>query len=336
VHESEGDRVIRDLTGRSVVLPDHPRRIAVLALVFDAIATIDPCTSRISGGLKYEILHIGTAPVGLACPRLSDTEVVSARFAPDPERILLHAPDVVVAIGNLASNLDAIGYSGLARIEYRGSRAQMRESIWTFTGAVLGQQDEAASLLRDYHARIEALRFTTPGSGQQQSPRVLEMFGSPGSWRISAGDYYLGDILDVVGGVYAGRGMQHASAVSQEDLFRLDPDVILLQGLGTPGPEVLFNDPSWQAVTAVKARRVYKMPGHNQFNLPVDLALTAAWLAAVLRPESSVNGLSTFASDLFRDVYKKPLDDAKLRMLLETEENARSYAYEATVRGRSR
>jgi hypothetical protein len=160
------------------------------------------------------------------------------------------------------------------------------------------------------------------------------MSGSPGSWHVSSGDYYLGDILEAVGGLYAGRGMQPASAVAQEDLYRLDPDVILLRGDGTP--EVLFNDPAWQGVTAVKLRRVYKMPEDNPFNLPVDLTLTVAWLAAVLRPESNVNGLSTFASELFRDVYKKPLDDAKLRMLLETEANAGSYAYEAIVNGSSR
>jgi ABC-type Fe3+-hydroxamate transport system substrate-binding protein len=147
----------------------------------------------------------------------------------------------------------------------------MRESIWMFTGAILGQQDEAASLLRDYHAQIEAFRFKTPTSGKQQFPRGLEMFGSRGSWRISGGDYYLGDILEVVGGVYAGRGIRHASAVSQEDLFQLDPDVILLSDAGTPRPEVLYDDPSWQAVTAVKARRVCKMPASTSSIYPSTL-----------------------------------------------------------------
>jgi hypothetical protein len=78
------------------------------------------------------------------------------------------------------------------------------------------------------------------------------------------------------------------------------------------------------------------MPEHNVYNLPIDVTLTAVWMAAVLRPESNVNGLSAFTSELFRDVYKKPLDDAKLRVLFQTEANASSYAYDAIVNGSSR
>ncbi|MDN5872488.1 MAG: ABC transporter substrate-binding protein [Nitrococcus sp.] len=319
-------RTIVNFTGRSVPVPRDPQRIAVLAPVLDVLATIEPCTNRISGGIEYEIAHAANTPTGLVCPGLARIPVVSTRWTPDPEKILKSEPDVVIAIRDLASNLEAIGYPSLVRIDYGPESVKRRDRVWRLAGRVLNHEERAARLQSLYRAEMEDLRLQAHPTGERQ-PRVIEMFGSATGWRVSGGGYYLSDVLSALGAVYAADGVRHASGVSQEDLFVLDPDVILLQGYSTSGPEALFDDPSWQAVTAVKMRRVYKMPPHNQFNEAVDLILTATWLAHVLRPEAPGPDLVSATQNIFTQVFDRRLSDSQLCRLFQFDANNRSQSY---------
>jgi iron complex transport system substrate-binding protein len=327
-----GSRTFADLTGRSVTVPQEPGRIAVLAPVFDVLATIEACTDRIAGGLKYTIARISESPTGLVCPSLAQTPVVSTSFAPDPEQILKSDPDVVISIRDLASNLDAIGYPGLVRIDYARDRIESRDRIWRMAGRILNRDKDAAQLQDLYRDKMEDLRLQIRHPGERP-PRVIEMFGTPGAWRVSGGGYYLSDVLSVLGASYAASGLQHATEVNQEDLFRLDPDVILLEGNFTPDPEALFNDPSWQAVTAVKARRVYKMPSHNQFNEALDLVLATMWLGRILRPDESGSDLIESTQDVYVRVFNRRLSTPQLCSLFEFNANKHSKSYQNIVAG---
>lgn len=319
-----GVRTLQDLSGRTVAVPRTPERIVVLGPVLETIATIDRCSNRISGGLKYSILHVAATPAGVACPELARTPIANITFTPDPETIMRSNPDVVIGIRDLAANLETVGYPSLVRIDYLDDPLQSRHGVWKLTGEVLGEPQKANEMLLRLQAQMRDL-YAKYGSAKGAPIRIVELFGAAREWRISGEDYYLRDVLEGVGGTSAAANVRHASSVSQEDLFLLDPDVILLTGGDNNGkPSDLYGDPTWSGLSAVKNKRVYKMLVLNQFNPPVDLYLFANWLALVLHPEADASGLYAEVEGLYRNIYGKHISVEEIDRVLAMSANAAS------------
>lgn len=237
---------------------------------------------------------------------------------------MLTNPDVVIGIQDLAANLESIGYPSLVRIGYVSDPVQRRDGIWKLVGEVLGQPRRAHELLAKLKEQMKRL-YTDYRSTKEKPVRVVELFGAAREWRVSGGEYYLRDILEGVGGTSAAAAMRYASSVNQEDLFLIDPDVILLaDGANDASPRDLYGDPTWRGLAAVKNKRVYKMPAHNQFNPPVDLYLFANWLALILHPEADASSFYPELEGLYRNIYDKNISAEEIDRVLAMSANADS------------
>jgi iron complex transport system substrate-binding protein len=106
--------------------------------------------------------------------------------------------------------------------------------------------------------------------------------------------------------------------VSVEQVATWDPDTIIALDEGFYNK--LWNDPRWQAIAAVKAKRVYLSPrlpfGWVDHPTSVNRLLGLKWLPQVLYPEVFKGDIRTQAREFYRLFYQIELSDAQLDTLL--------------------
>ncbi len=94
--------------------------------------------------------------------------------------------------------------------------------------------------------------------------------------------------------------------VPLESVVKFDPDVIFLWGYSTLYPRDIYRNPGWQAIKAVKKKRVYRVPRKLGTWTP-SLALLALWIAKKVYPErfKDINFL-LYANSFCKKVYHIP------------------------------
>ncbi|HXO20846.1 MAG TPA: cobalamin-binding protein [Thermoanaerobaculia bacterium] len=136
-------------------------------------------------------------------------------------------------------------------------------------GALTGCSAEAEALLRGLEHRLHAVRAAVAG---RPRPRVaaLEWLDPP-----FAGGHWVPEMIDLAGGtdVLAAPG-SHSARLTWETLQEADPDVIVAMpcGYDEAGAKAqvaaVANRPTWRALRAVRAGRVYPVDANGCFSRP--------------------------------------------------------------------
>lgn len=184
---------------------------------------------------------------------------VGALLDPDTERILALRPDLVVVYGSQADLQTQFERVRVPTFVYRhGGIETILESIRDL-GAATGHRSEAASLVRNLQARLEAVRARVKGRAR---PRVLLVFErQPRTLRevyVSGGRGFLHQMLDIAGGqnVFADTARESVQP-STETILARAPEVILevrAEGL-IAAREVAGERGVWSSLSSVPAVR---------------------------------------------------------------------------------
>jgi iron complex transport system substrate-binding protein len=148
---------------------------------------------------------------------------------PDPEKIALLRPDIVIIQNSGTTLADRLAALGIRYVEVRiGSLADVY-SLIRDVGSAVGLPERAEKLNREIRARLDAVRAATSG---RSKPTVLIVVGrTPGLLTnltaVGPGSY-LGELLEIAGGnnVLTGTAMAYPH-LSLETVVRLNPEVIL-------------------------------------------------------------------------------------------------------------
>jgi iron complex transport system substrate-binding protein len=148
---------------------------------------------------------------------------------PDPEKIALLRPDLVIIQKSATALADRLSALGIAHADVKiGSLTDIYSMIGD-TGRAIGSDDAAEKLNHQIRSRLVAIRAQTSGTLR---PKVLIVIGrTPGLLTnlVAAGPGpYLGELLEIAGGsnVLAGSPVDYPR-ISLETVVRLNPDVIL-------------------------------------------------------------------------------------------------------------
>ncbi len=207
----------------------------------------------------------------------------------DAERILSFRPDLVVfppyTRREVVLQIEEAGVPVLRMPDCRSIedvRAHLR-----ILGAAVGAPGRAEALVADMDAVLDAVRERTAGLSR---PRVL--YTSLNGFTQGKGTMF--DLfLDAAGGrnVAAEAGMEGWGTLPIEVALTLDPDILLVSGFrgSRKAREVgrtpdLTDDPAWRAASAVRAGRVYTIPGNHILATSQHVTRTAEDIARVLHP----------------------------------------------------
>jgi ABC-type Fe3+-hydroxamate transport system substrate-binding protein len=257
---SWASRVLKDETGRSATVPDHPHRIICLVpSITDSVFSLGAADDvvAISDYVKYP-------PEALLKPS------VGSISNPSMETILSLHPDLVLGMpkSNQQSVLDQIQSLGIPvyLVDPHGI-AGILHSI-TSLGQAVNRQQQAALVVARLKQRIAAVRASVQGKP------VIKVF-APVSYDpvITIGKgAFITEIIEAAGGESITADLaQEWPQISMEAVVARAPEALLLVRGGRITIDILKDRPGWNALPAVRERRVYFVDRRVEFPSPVAI-----------------------------------------------------------------
>lgn len=212
--------------------------------------------------------------------RYKDAVEVGNPMSPDVEVIASLQPTEVFSVTSLQTDLEpAFEQVNIPAtfVNLQGLQ-QMTDAIIDI-GTRYDRQKQATQLVASIQQEIEQLSASVEG---KEKPKVLILFGIPGSYLVATENSYIGDLVRLAGGENITLGAEPEYLASNtEYLQQSNPDVILRMAHGMPEQVVeMFNEEFktndiWKHFNAVQNNRVYDLE-EPLFGTTATLEVTTA------------------------------------------------------------
>jgi iron complex transport system substrate-binding protein len=329
---------VTDQRGRTITLARPAERVVFIPIPAPStFIAIDGGPRRIVGMNPTSLSAIREGILGRIFPAAASirTDVVRTGFVPNVETILSLQPDVVFQWANEGEELiAALDRAGLPTLGIAYGTQETTEGYSRMFGAVAGKSARVEEIIRRQRARLAELEQAMANLLPAARPRVLYFGRFASAMQVSGSGSYNDFYIRLAGGInVAGQLRSHSQSVTYEQVLAWDPQVIFLGTFDPAKPDDLYNDPRWQAVAAVRERRVYRMPlGGYRWDPPSqESALTWTWVASLLQPDRVRASLRADMTDWYRFLYGHALTPAEIDEILNVAANGRSAGYAALV-----
>lgn len=265
-----------DQAGRTVSIPDAPKRIVALA----------PSLAEIVFDLGKGAKLVGVTQFSDFPAEAKSLPMVGSYVRLDLERIVALQPDLCLGIrdGNPKHQVEKIEAAGIPVyiIDPRDIKGIM-EAI-RGVGGVLGVPARAETLVAEMSDRIEKVRRQVATTHSR--PRVFFQLYSPPI--VTAGSRtFIHELITIAGGVNLGAGEVDYPRFSWEKVLSLDPEVVVVTAMGgKQKPEQLKAQwQQWPQLSAVRSSRVHVV-NDNFFDRPTPRLINGLEaLLRILHPE---------------------------------------------------
>ncbi len=239
-------RTLTDELGRTIVVPDHPHKLVCLAP-----SIVDDVYSLGAGSEVIAVSDFTTYPEEAA-----KKPSIGEPLNPSLEKIIEMHPDLVLATGdfNQIPTIDQlVRYSIPVFMVNPHGVLGIHKSIVSL-GRALNRDAEAAALLHDLQTREQSIRQRIQGKP------VVRLFMPV--WYdpiITVGKHaFITELIEMAGGSSITSDIaQEWPQVSLEAILARKPDALLLIKGSKMSIAELENRPGWQALEAVRERRVF-------------------------------------------------------------------------------
>lgn len=239
------------------------------------------------------------------------------------EVVLRARPDLIVDTGAVAPTFASLadrvqGQTGLPYLLLDGRFDRLPHTLRQL-GRLIAEPARAEELAAYVERTLAEAKARVERVPPAARPRVYYARGPNGLQSAPAGSINV-ETLEFLGArnvvdVTATRGLVN---VSLEQVLAWNPDVIV-----TVDPNfhaVVWNDPRWAAVKAVRERRVHLSPllpfGWVDFPPGVNRVIGVRWLGAMLYPDAFPEDLRAETRAFYRMFFHVELSDAQLDQLL--------------------
>jgi iron complex transport system substrate-binding protein len=255
------------------------RVATLLPYVGEAILRADPSVQLVASVANQSGDPLPEGVIDLGSPH-----------SPNLEQLALSRPDVVVADARFHRSLtEPLSQSGTELVLVNGSSINATFDGLLEVARVVGDSQGMVTTINASRAELVRLHLT-------DSPNVLPLFGSPGSYMAITPRTWLGDLLQEIGFHNVAADLVGRETfpgyvqISEEVLMTLDPATVLLVTHGSP--EAVLEDFQRQAQQGGPwkrfADRVLVLdPDRFAANPGLDLPLAAAELIALVREETA-------------------------------------------------
>ena len=262
-------------------------------------------------------------------------DVADDTFTPNVEAVLALQPDLVVQWGDQGTGIIApLENAGLKVVGLKyGTQDDVTTWISLFAKALgrteRGDQLNAATLKATQ--QMTALGKTTTGA----KPRVVYLNRFVGGLKVAGTGTYNDGYIAMVGAQNPASGPGGASGkgmvgVDPEQLLAWDPDIVLLGNFDAALPKDLYDSTVWRGLTAVREKRVYKVPlGGYRWDPPShESPLMWRWLGMVAFPDEARYDLRADVVSSYQRFYGYQPTAAQLDAILRTATNDGSADYQ--------
>ncbi|SDI01143.1 ABC transporter substrate-binding protein [Paenibacillus naphthalenovorans] len=250
---------IQDFAGRSIDFPSVPRKIAVLSNGdMDIIYAL--------GG---EVVGRPTSNGPVPIKDAAQAEQIGTTHGIDLEKIAYLSPDVV--LGNYPMNTKDIpsveGIGSKIMLTSANSISDIQKQIQLF-GQLLQKESKANELILAIDQKVKEIN----PEENTVKPRVLLVYGAPGTYMAALNNSLSGDILVKAGGENIAadypklENYPQYAQLNTEKIIQSNPQLILLMSHGNPEQvkdgflKEMQQNAAWHSLDAVKENRVDVLP----------------------------------------------------------------------------
>lgn len=326
---------LTDMQGRKVELV-HPvtRSVTIPMPAASIFVALDGGSEHLAGMHPNSYRYIRTGILGRIFPGILNVryDITRSGFAPNVETLLEISPDLVWQWGHLGEDLTApLHAAGLpvATLLY-GDETRAREWI-RLMGIALGKPERARQLI-DWREKTEReIRRVTEDIPLWQRPRVLYLTRFRPDYRATGKHTSFDFDIRLAGGNNVSAGLSGSGgAVNIEQIMQWDPEVILLNNFEAElTPSMIYEDPLWHDIDAVRHRRVYKIPAGGYFwDAPnQETPLHWQWLSMILQPSHFDWPLRDNITAAYQMLYDYSPSQSDINSILQVHINEKSDRY---------
>lgn len=189
-------------------------------------------------------------------PELAHLPAVGTHMRPNAELIVACRPDIVLQLAGRREVLlqtETLRGLGLNVLIFEMDSFEKMFAVLEKLGRLSGRERQAAALLRDWRARLAALRARNAG---RKPLRVFYEARYPNLLAAGQGSI-VNEIIIAAGGENVVSDDKKLARFNEEALIHADPDVYLVQkGPMNPDPQPLAQRAHYRGLRAVRAGRV--------------------------------------------------------------------------------
>ncbi|SFL44226.1 iron complex transport system substrate-binding protein [Paenibacillus sp. 1_12] len=254
-----GSISIRDFADRSITFSSVPQNIVALANgEMDIVYAL---------GGKLVGRPTATAPVTLEAAK--GVEQVGSTHGIDLEKIAFLSPEVV--LGNHPLNTKDIpaveGLGSKMVLTSANSIEDIKKQIVLF-GQLLQKEDKASELTKAIDQKLQELQSTQ----SSVKPRVLMVYGAPGTYMAALNNSLSGDILVSAGGENIAAdypkldNFPQYAQLNTEKILKSNPQLIVIMTHGSPEKvkdgfmKEMQQNAAWSSLEAVKNNHIEILP----------------------------------------------------------------------------
>lgn len=325
---------IVDHADRTVTVPTNPKKVAILGILplpamltvyldsAESIVAMEPASMNaakngILSELYPEVLNVNTD--------IMDGDDVNI------ESLIALEPDVVFYNANDTTDLEKLENVGLCAVAVSPTKWNY-DCITTYNEwmNLLNQiyPDHAGDreqLVNKYSTeKYEEIQNAIKDVDEKQ--KILFLFQYDENTMITSSSSFFGQWwCDAVGAINVAQDVPADNAnakITMEQVYEWDPDVIIITNFTQTKPDDLYSNAigsdDWSEVSAVKNKRVYKMPlgTYRTYTPGVDTPMTLEWLAQAVYPEIfSSYDVQEDVKDYYQNLYGITLTDTQVQAM---------------------
>jgi iron complex transport system substrate-binding protein len=238
---------------------------------------------------------------------------------PNVEELVSRGAKLILVDGSRhAAFAEQMGELELPVLQYLVETPEALVEAVRLTGTVFGPEASARAdaFVTDYERIAGAVRDDLAGLRDEDRTRVL--FLGTSALQVASGDMYQTDLIEAAGGLSVSADLfGHWRPVDLEKILLWNPDVIIIPPYGPVRPTDLLEDPDWQAIRAVSAGRVHRMPRLiAAMDTPVpESILGVVWMADLLYPDLLSLDLAEESEHFYASYYELDLTEGELALL---------------------
>jgi iron complex transport system substrate-binding protein len=322
--------VVTDMGGSRLHIDAPPQRVAILAIVLAPYLVINGDASHViaasranlemlRGNILGNIFHLPEQDQGIG-----NTYLVTS-----VEEVMRLHPDLVFTLKNVGATdpMKSANMPGIVEIAWGNGRDSTYRKIWNLIGAATGKSDRTESLLEGYAERRREVLTALPP--QAAVPLKVAVLNASNYALLSSKQMWINDKLEAVGNKNAGVDTGLNVSLDQEDMIRLNPDVILyFTGYQDDiSPDRIYAKPGFQSLKAVRNRRVYRVPNYAFSDTFLEEPILLDWLAEVLYQDAMPRRLRAEYREIYQNVFHYTVSDEEIDKAIYLKENQQSVGY---------
>ena len=319
---------ITDQRGKTVTFTHPVTKVVTIPMpAASLLVAVDRSADHLGAMHNASWIAMRDGIMGTMFPRALELphDIATQDFTPNVESVRALNPDVVIQWSD-AQLIEPLENAGLTVIGLTNTGKQEDVDAWvTMFAAMLGKPERATEIKAHSDHELDDIKSLAAGRGSE-GPSILYFNRFTGGLKAAAANTYNDFYIKLVGGTNPATGQDPLPGsgmvgLDVEQVLSWDPEVILLGNFDQAMPQDIYSDPVWQNISAVRSRRVYKVPlGGYRWDPPgQESPLMWHWLTDIAFPQTR-SGLRGKVGEYFQFLYgQEPSADALDRILWVTE-----------------